>query len=99
MYRFAMEFLKSWKEQPDRKPLVIRGARQVGKSSLARMFGNSNFDNIIEVNFEEDQKAAGYFKTHSQPKPSPCLRLTNRQPFSQAKRFFFLMRFKQPQRF
>ena len=39
MYRFAIEFLKSWKEQSDRKPLVIRGARQVGKSSLARMFG------------------------------------------------------------
>src|SRR5210317_1119805 len=68
MNRFAMKFLQDWKEQPERKPLVIRGARQVGKSSLARMFGNSNFDNIIEVNFEEDQKAAGYFKTHSPAK-------------------------------
>ena len=65
MYRFAMKFLQNWKEQSDRKPLVIRGARQVGKSSLARMFGDSSFANIIEVNFEEDQKASGYFKTHS----------------------------------
>jgi uncharacterized protein len=44
-----MKFLQDWKAQPDRKPLVIRGARQVGKSSLARMFGDSYFDNIVEV--------------------------------------------------
>jgi len=68
MYRFAMKFLHDWKEQPDRKPLVIRGARQVGKSSLARMFGDAYFDTIVEVNFEEDPKAAGYFKTHSPSK-------------------------------
>ena len=68
MYRFAMKFLHDWKEQPDRKPLVVRGARQVGKSSLARMFGDAYFDTIVEVNFEEDPKAAGYFKTHSPSK-------------------------------
>jgi hypothetical protein len=72
MYRFAMKFLQDWKEQPDRKPLVIRGARQVGKSSLAKMFGDLCFDNFVEVNFEEDQKAAGYFSTHS---PSKTLAL------------------------
>lgn len=64
MYRFAIKFLHDWKQQSDRKPLVIRGARQVGKSSLARMFGDSYFDNIVEVNFEEDQKAAGYFSDY-----------------------------------
>ena len=68
MYRFAMKFLQDWKEQPDRKPLVIRGARQVGKSSLARIFGDSCFDSIVEVNFEEDLEAAGYFKMNSPSK-------------------------------
>lgn len=68
MHRFAMKFLQDWKVQPDRQPLVIRGARQVGKSSLARMFGDSYFDNIVEVNFEQDQKAAGYFRPHSPAK-------------------------------
>ena len=90
MYRFAMEFLKSWKEQSDRKPLVIRGARQVGKSSLARMFGDSNFDNIIEVNFEEDQKAAGYFKTHSPAKTIALLETDKSATIQPGKTLLFL---------
>jgi predicted AAA+ superfamily ATPase len=34
MYRFALEYLKAWKSKPNRKPLLIRGARQVGKTYL-----------------------------------------------------------------
>ncbi|MCF7957557.1 MAG: AAA family ATPase [Phycisphaerae bacterium] len=90
MYRFAMKFLQDWKEQPDRKPLVIRGARQVGKSSLARMFGDSYFDNIVEVNFEEDQKAAGYFRTHSPSKTIALLEADQSTNIKPGKTLLFL---------
>ena len=52
MKRYATKLLKDWKDRPNRKPLVIRGARQVGKSYLVRMFAEEYFDNFIEINFE-----------------------------------------------
>jgi predicted AAA+ superfamily ATPase len=90
MYRFAMKFLQDWKEQSDRKPLVIRGARQVGKSSLARMFGDSDFDNIVEINFEEDQKAAGYFKMNSSSKTIALLEADQLTDIKPGKTLLFL---------
>lgn len=49
--RYIDSFLKEWKENPRRKPLLLRGARQVGKSYSLRHLGES-FDYFIEVNFE-----------------------------------------------
>lgn len=43
--------LEEWKQDPDRKPLLIRGARQVGKSCAVRHFGET-FEYYLEVNFE-----------------------------------------------
>lgn len=54
MYRSALDYLIRWKLRPRRKPLVIRGARQVGKSYLVSMFAEQNFSNFIEINFEKD---------------------------------------------
>lgn len=90
MYRFAMKFLEDWKDQSDRKPLVIRGARQVGKSSLARMFGDSCFDSIVEVNFEEDLKAAGYFRTNSPSKTIGLLEADQSTEIKPGKTLLFL---------
>ncbi|MEI7615603.1 MAG: AAA family ATPase [Actinomycetota bacterium] len=45
--------LKKWKTSNIRKPLIIRGARQVGKTSVVRKFGRENFDQIIEINLEK----------------------------------------------
>ncbi len=90
MYRFAMKFLEDWKQQSGRKPLVIRGARQVGKSSLARMFAKSHFDNIIEINFEEDLKASGYFKTHSPTKTIALLETDKTTTINPGKTLLFL---------
>ncbi len=61
MKRQAIDILQEWKDRPNRKPLVIRGARQVGKSYLVRMFGKDFFDNIIEVNFETETWAEDLF--------------------------------------
>jgi predicted AAA+ superfamily ATPase len=61
MKRYAEDELKEWKERSDRKPLIIRGARQVGKSYLVREFGKQFFDSMIEVNFEVDIWAKDLF--------------------------------------
>lgn len=42
-----------WKESPIRKPLILRGARQVGKTSIVRKFAEENFDNFVEINLEK----------------------------------------------
>ncbi|MDR2684656.1 MAG: ATP-binding protein [Prevotellaceae bacterium] len=61
--------LLSWKNTPDRKPLLLRGARQVGKSFSVRELGKS-FDNFVEINFEHKnfQAAKEIFLKHSSPK-------------------------------
>ena len=61
MYRTALEHLKAWKDKPGRKPLIIRGARQVGKSYLAREFGQSRFQGFVELNFERTPQLATLF--------------------------------------
>ena len=53
-------YLQQWKVEDDRKPLLIRGARQVGKSSAVRHFG-APFDYFLEVNFERDSDVADIF--------------------------------------
>ena len=47
--------LLSWKNSPIRKPLTLRGARQVGKTSVARSFGQKNFPQLIEINLEKKE--------------------------------------------
>ena len=52
MQRKLLQILIKWKEKGDRKPLIIRGARQVGKTWLMKEFGKTHYDNIAYVNFE-----------------------------------------------
>ena len=60
--------LLEWKDSADRKPLLLRGARQVGKSWAVRNLGKS-FENILEINFENKDFAAAkkVFEKHSSP--------------------------------
>lgn len=53
MYRKAESFLKNWYHQTDRRPLVLRGARQVGKSTLVRNFCRRHNLRLIEINLEK----------------------------------------------
>lgn len=53
MYREAIVSLKKWKEDKFRKPLIVRGARQVGKTWLLHEFGRSSYSKFIYVNFED----------------------------------------------
>lgn len=52
MNRSALEALKNWKEMPNRKPLIIQGARQVGKTWLMKTFGSQHFSKVAYFNFE-----------------------------------------------
>lgn len=47
-------FLSRWKANPERKPLIIKGARQVGKTRSINAFAVNNYDSIVEINFAED---------------------------------------------
>jgi len=52
MERDLYGWLKTWKNEKKRKPLIIRGARQVGKTWLVNQFGHSDFDRFVDINFE-----------------------------------------------
>jgi predicted AAA+ superfamily ATPase len=52
MDRDVYNKLKTWKKSSRRKPLIIRGARQVGKTYLLKKFGKSEYDNLAYFNFE-----------------------------------------------
>jgi predicted AAA+ superfamily ATPase len=61
--------LSNWKNAEKHKPLLLRGARQIGKSSSVREFGKT-FDNFVEINFEkkEHQSTKRVFEQFSSPK-------------------------------
>lgn len=54
MKRKALEDLVEWKNRKDRKPLLVYGARQVGKTWLLKEFGKRYFKNTVYVNFESN---------------------------------------------
>lgn len=65
MDRFLMDELVAWKDSPRRKPLILNGARQVGKTWLLKEFGRRCFDNVAYVNLDDnpgmrEQFEAGY---------------------------------------
>ena len=63
MERKLEESLKNWKERATRHPLILRGARQVGKTYLVREFARKCFKHFIEVNFEEDASFVKFFES------------------------------------
>ena len=52
MYRKITTFLENWKEDPHRKPLILQGARQVGKTYSLLEFGRTHYENTAYFNFE-----------------------------------------------
>lgn len=61
MYRSALSYLRVWKDRQGRKPLVVRGARQVGKSYLVRLLAEDLFESVLEINLETDPTAPSLF--------------------------------------
>ena len=62
MYREKIEELKKWKESPNRKPLIIRGARQVGKTWLMKEFGEKYYDKYAYINFDDNTRMNKLFE-------------------------------------
>lgn len=58
MKREIISELLKWKNSNNRKPLLIHGARQVGKTYIVKQFGKENYDNLIYVNFETNQEVS-----------------------------------------
>ena len=68
MKRFVMDKLVKWKNSNDRKPLILRGARQVGKTYILKEFGETYYDNIAYFNFDHDEGLEALFLNTKDPK-------------------------------
>ena len=62
MRRQIYEKLKTWKTDPDRKPLILRGARQVGKTWVIKEFGRLEFSSMAYLNCEKNESAKTLFQ-------------------------------------
>lgn len=67
MKRFISEDLKKWRQKKDRKPLILKGVRQTGKTYILKEFGKNDFSNFHYVNFEHNKKAIELFKDNLDP--------------------------------
>lgn len=67
MKRLIEAELKAWKNNRDRKPLILNGARQVGKTYILREFGERNYKNVVYVNLETNTSVASYFSDDISP--------------------------------
>jgi predicted AAA+ superfamily ATPase len=62
-----LDSLVEWKDKKGRKPLIVNGARQVGKSYILREFGRTQFENVVEVNFEIDKPLCEFIENDLTP--------------------------------
>mgnify|MGYP000263735337 CR=1 FL=1 len=67
MYRKIMGFLEAWKESEHRKPLILQGARQVGKTYSILEFGRTHYENVAYFNFETNPKLNETFEENISP--------------------------------
>ena len=67
MKRNALSELIEWKTSPDRKPMVLKGARQVGKTWLMKEFGKNYYDDFFYFNFDEEDELKSIFETNKNP--------------------------------
>lgn len=88
--RSALQYLVNWKEKKRRKPLVIKGARQVGKSSLVRMFADAAALDLLEVNLELRDDYKGCFVSKDPRKILSLLELKTGRKITPGKTLLFL---------
>ena len=67
MIRFATDKLIEWKNSSNRKPLIIKGARQVGKTWLMKDFGSKHYKNFVYCNFDEEKELKSIFESSKNP--------------------------------
>lgn len=62
MERLFMKKLEHWKNKKKRKPLIIRGARQVGKTWIMKEFGKRFFENVVYISFDNNERMKNVFE-------------------------------------
>lgn len=67
MKRNALKALMQWKSSEDRKPMVLKGARQVGKTWLMKEFGRTAYDSFVYFNFDEEDELKSIFEINKNP--------------------------------
>ena len=68
MERSIYQQLKAWKNSPSRKPLILEGARQVGKTYILKEFGNREYDNLVYINCDNNDKISAIFSDYDIPR-------------------------------
>lgn len=63
MERLILEKLMDWKTSPYRKPLILKGVRQVGKTWILNEFGRRCYENVAYFNFDENEEFKQFFET------------------------------------
>ena len=61
MYREILKDLEKWKDKSSRKPLILTGVRQCGKTYIVEEFGTKNFKSYVYVNFESEENLSAIF--------------------------------------
>lgn len=67
LYRSIIEELKDWKSRPDRKPLILKGARQTGKTWILEHFGQTEFEYVASFNFDKNESLNEIFENTKEP--------------------------------
>ena len=68
MKRFILDELLKWKESKYRKPLILKGARQIGKTYILQQFGKENYEGVAYFNFDHDEDLYNLFTNTKDPK-------------------------------
>lgn len=90
MYRKIYDDLCQWKDDPQRKPLVLEGARQVGKTWILREFGKKNFENMVYINCDHNPQTEGLFRDFDTERILRYLSAISGQTIIPGKTFIFL---------
>lgn len=90
MYRTIYQQLVEWKQRNDRKPLILRGARQVGKTTILKSFAEKEYENLVYLNFEADPNLKSLFQEDLMPERIlKVLALISDQPIHPATTLIF----------
>lgn len=88
MYRKALNYLIEWRDRESRRPLIIRGARQIGKTWLVREFAQQ-FDSLVEINFDKNPEKVQLFKSREIDKILGLLQVDRNSDITPGKTLLF----------
>ena len=91
MKRKIISQLKSWKDSPYRKPLILAGARQVGKTYILKEFGKQEYDNVAYINCDGNSEIADIFaENYDMSRVLMILSAITKQPINPGKTLIIL---------